>query len=212
MEYKRHPRSAIYPEIVGPEFDKLVVSMQDNGFDPEFPILLFADQIVDGWNRYRAAREAGVEPVFKHWQGAFNELLPFVIRANSTRRHLSKAAEAQALIKAAQFQPISERMTSEEIAAQTGVSLKIVEEQQQLRTESPEMADAVAAGETTATAAVRRALKKRKVRGRMVMVGIQATIYDQIVEAAGDMGETPYQYVREAVKARLEAQAGSYFV
>ena len=49
--------------FTGEAFDKLVVSLQVNGMRQ--PVLLLGDQIVDGRNRFRAAKKAGARIIFK---------------------------------------------------------------------------------------------------------------------------------------------------
>ena len=95
----RHPESEIFPRMSSNEFQSLVASMKTHGFDGAFPIFIHDDAIVDGWHRYIAAKEAGVEPVFQEWKGDGTDVRDFVIYANSTRRHMSKAAHAQALVR-----------------------------------------------------------------------------------------------------------------
>ena len=70
MEHRRHPQSELKPSMSTHEFSALVESMKAHGFDDSFPILLFENQIVDGWQRYKAALKAGVTPAFRVWRGA----------------------------------------------------------------------------------------------------------------------------------------------
>ena len=67
MEHRRHPQSELKPSMSTHEFSALVESMKAHGFDDSFPILLFENQIVDGWQRYKAALKAGVTPAFRVW-------------------------------------------------------------------------------------------------------------------------------------------------
>ena len=61
--YTAHPVAALFPLITGRRFDELVVSLKHNGM--RHPVLLLGDQIVDGRNRFRAAKKAGVKIVFQ---------------------------------------------------------------------------------------------------------------------------------------------------
>ena len=159
MEYQRHPQSEVFPAMSKDEFAALVASIRSHGFDQNYPVMLFEKQIVDGWHRYKAAIEVGVEPRFKQWQGSKGKLLDYIIYSNSTRRHLSKAAHAQALLKA---NALSERMNSKDIASIAGVSVSTVNEQKRIREINPALADKVASGEEKATAIRRQVLGKDK--------------------------------------------------
>lgn len=73
------------------ELSELVESIKANGL--RVPIVL-DDQgrILDGRNREKACRLAGVEPTFWTYDG--DDLAEFVIDANSSRRHMSTGARA----------------------------------------------------------------------------------------------------------------------
>ena len=57
FEYQPHPHSEIFPLMEGDEFDGLVESIAKHGLLE--PIVLYEGKILDGRNRYRAAREVG---------------------------------------------------------------------------------------------------------------------------------------------------------
>ena len=55
--YKRHPLSAIWPSIQGTEYMELVEDIRKNGVIE--PIIMLDGMILDGWNRYNAAKDSG---------------------------------------------------------------------------------------------------------------------------------------------------------
>ena len=160
VEFARHPESDIFPRMSAEEYQALVQSMKDHGFDPAFPIVLFDNAIIDGWHRYQAANEAGVKPATRVWRGKATGIRDFVIYANSTRRHMSKASHSAALIRANLGRAEKDRLDTKAIARSAGVSIALVNTQEQLRAADPEMADKVADGDMPASVAVRKALKR----------------------------------------------------
>ena len=80
----RHGNTSIYPTSQE-AIDSIAANMAQNGFDPDFPILTMEvdgeREIIDGWHRYQAALQAGVEPQFRPFDGDANDALRFIQRA-----------------------------------------------------------------------------------------------------------------------------------
>lgn len=99
-----HEFANLFPLLEGDDFQKLVADVRDNGLRDD--IVLHDGKILDGRNRERACRAAGVEPRYRTYDGDTSPwgLLRFVVSANLRRRHLAKdvlavcAAEAEDLI------------------------------------------------------------------------------------------------------------------
>ena len=94
---QRYKKSSWYP-ISEEAIESIAQNMRENGFDSNFPILVKGDWIIDGYHRYEAATRAGVEPVVKEFEGADEDILRFVLRANGDRRHLNLGEKAAAAI------------------------------------------------------------------------------------------------------------------
>lgn len=99
-----HPVAELFPLIKGKEFDELVADITKHGLIE--PIWRDKNgQIIDGRNRFLACQQAGIEPVFKTWEGD-GSLIDFVISKNLIRRHLTTgqraalAADAEPLFEA----------------------------------------------------------------------------------------------------------------
>ena len=95
----RYPGSSIYP-VDDSAIKSIAANMAANGYDPDFPILLKDGAIVDGWHRCEAAKLAGVEPIFREFDGNNDDAVRFVLRANGDRRHLGAGQRAAASVLA----------------------------------------------------------------------------------------------------------------
>ena len=155
-EYERHEFSYAWPEIAADHLGMLVSSMRTNGYDQSNPITLYEGQILDGWNRYRAAIRADVEPTFTSFEGTERQALNFVEMRNSSRRQLSMGQQASALRKIDLQRPEAGRRSKEEMAALLGPgSMSTVTKAFKLVEDAPDIADDVASGRKSFTSAVR---------------------------------------------------------
>ena len=91
MDYKFHPLANLFPLMDGPAFDELVEDIRANGLREE--IWLHEGKIIDGRNRYRACKEAGVKPKYRTWDGD-GSLVSFIVSLNLHRRHLTSSQRA----------------------------------------------------------------------------------------------------------------------
>ena len=163
QEYERHEFSYAWPEMPIGELGILVQSMRLHGFDPEQPIVLYESQILDGWNRYRAAMRANVEPAFRVFQGDAMEALDFAERRNSARRQLTKGQQATALVKLDKQRPAAVRRSVEEIAALIGKgTISTVRQAAKLVELNPDVADDVIAGKVKFGMAVREEIEANR--------------------------------------------------
>src|SRR4029077_4726469 len=80
-----HPAAEIFPLLAGADFLALVESISKHGL--KVPIVRYEDKILDGRNRYRACREAGVEPRFVEYFGPAP--VQDVVSWNLVRRQLT---------------------------------------------------------------------------------------------------------------------------
>ena len=97
-EYERHPLSEVWGNMPDDEFAQLVESVDADGFaDPR--IIIYEEQVLDGWHRYRAARRLAMlgELDFEAYLG--DDPVAFVISRNARRRHLTQGQIAQIIAK-----------------------------------------------------------------------------------------------------------------
>lgn len=110
---KKHEYN-FFPECNEQDFNAIVESMKTIGYDSKFPIYTYEEKILDGWNRYQAAKKAKVEPIIKEFRGTRQEALEFSIRANKDRRHLTSSQLATlAILAEPLFKAIEEETEKE---------------------------------------------------------------------------------------------------
>jgi hypothetical protein len=99
---KYHPFANIFPLLVGPEFNAMVESIREKGLLED--IIKLDGKILDGRNRARACRVAGVEPTYSDYTG--DDPLGFVLAKNVTRRQLTTSQRADAAAQAMQYHEV----------------------------------------------------------------------------------------------------------
>jgi len=150
MKYEQHPLSAAFPRMNDEDFQLLKDSIESIGV--QNPITLHQGMIIDGWHRYTAAEEVGMDcPTVQ-----LLDIDPkdFVLAQNKHRRHITVAQMAMAANAVFNWKNISTVPGTvrtddlKEIAKSAGVSLSTIEKARQLtNTASQEVQDAVNSGE-----------------------------------------------------------------
>lgn len=79
--------SPFYQETI----DRISKNMAKNGFDTSQPIIKYEGKILDGRHRYLAAKEAGVEPVFKEFTGTREDAVGYATTMQHDRGHWNKS-------------------------------------------------------------------------------------------------------------------------
>jgi N6-adenosine-specific RNA methylase IME4 len=100
--YPFHAYADLFPLIEGAAFDALVGDVRAKGLVEKITLWRDTDGktwLLDGRNRWRACRAAGVEPVCGFYRG--DDPLGFVISKNLPRRHLSESQRAMVAAKIA---------------------------------------------------------------------------------------------------------------
>ena len=169
---KDHPIAGLFPLMDDAELQALAADIRENGQHED--IVLYEGKILDGRNRYRACRLAGIEPRFVEWNGQGGSPVQYVISRNLRRRNLDesqramvgvqamKALEAEAKARqlaglkqgtsapvAADLRQRDEPSRSSEKAAKiVNVSTRLIESAAKVvRSGAPELVDAVKNGE-----------------------------------------------------------------
>lgn len=92
--YEPHPMAEMFPPLPSTEFEALKDDIRQRGL--LVPILLFEGKVLDGRNRYRACKEAGVPVRMKELTGTPKQAIEHVWSLNKVRRHLSSGQVAMA--------------------------------------------------------------------------------------------------------------------
>jgi N6-adenosine-specific RNA methylase IME4/ParB-like chromosome segregation protein Spo0J len=157
--FEFHPLANIFPLIEGADFENLVADIKANGLNDS--IVLHDEKILDGRNRYRACREAGIEPRFVPLEDG-KDPVAFVVSANLARRHLSESQRAMAAVELATFGHGGDRRSSgkfagwsqERAAKDLNVSERSVRTAVEVKEHgAPELVQAVRRGDVSVSAA-----------------------------------------------------------
>lgn len=101
LPYEAHPHAELFPLMDGEAFAALTDDIREHGVRE--PIVLLDGLVLDGRNRYFAARECGAVIPTVEFTGA--DPLAFVISLNLKRRHLSETQRASVAAKIAKLPP-----------------------------------------------------------------------------------------------------------
>lgn len=147
------------------EFQSLKDSIDAIGV--QTPIVIFEAQVIDGWNRYKAANELGmVCPEVDFQEGT--DPIDFVKAMNDARRHLTASQRAIAAVAIYQWKPAHRPInsvpgtdltkTTKQIAEKAGVSVTMIEKAK--AAQKAGFADAVKEGALTVKEAAKIASGK----------------------------------------------------
>ena len=159
MKFTQHPLSAAFPAMVADDFQALKDSIENIGV--QNPITLFEGMVIDGWHRYTAATELGMDcPTVE-----LGDVDPrdFAWGQNGPRRHMTSAQLASATAAVYAWYPVvganqhtksapalsaAPQKTTAEMAAIAGVSERSIRQAKAVQTNAaPEVIAAVKSGE-----------------------------------------------------------------
>ena len=84
--YKVHPAADMFPMMAEDELAELAADIRERG--QVEPIVISGATLLDGRNRMRACKLAGVVPVTWEWDGTGGTPVGFIVAKNVKRRHL----------------------------------------------------------------------------------------------------------------------------
>lgn len=154
MTYERHPLSASWPDMADEDFTALKDSISYSGLLE--PITLFDGQILDGWHRYGACLETGMEPRFEEFTG--DDPAQYV-RDKHTRRPLTLTQRLTCIALMSRWRPNGGKQSavpadcfsSKDIAKAAGGGVRSAEHVKEAITKgAPELVQAMKAGKVGA--------------------------------------------------------------
>lgn len=156
MKYEQHPLSAAFPAMSADDYQTLKDSINEIGV--QNPITLFEGMVIDGWHRYSAANDLGMEcPIVE-----LGDVDPrdFVLAQNKARRHVTQAQLGLAVTAVYAWRPAGNPALSQsgsacpvgktnaELAQIAGVSERTIKQAKAIQTKAaPEVVEAVKRGE-----------------------------------------------------------------
>lgn len=168
-----HPISELFPDLSPEDFSNLIKSIREHGL--QHPITTFEGKILDGRNRYKACKLAGVEPRFVQYKGG--DALGFAISTNVDRRHLSASQRALIAAKIADLkqgeagrqvanlrpgESLPKNVTHSDAAERLNVSRRLVDTASRVLDEAPKSAvKEVAKGNLSLHAAEKIVMEKK---------------------------------------------------
>jgi hypothetical protein len=161
-QYLQHPLSAAFPSMGDAEFQALKDSVEVSGVLND--ITVFDDMVLDGWHRYKAAKELYIDFGVKYLDESIDPK-DFVIAQNRHRRHITQAQLAMSATKVYDWFPhggarISRGTecplkSSAEIASVSGVSKRTVKQAKEVQQKAvSEVVQAVESGKIGLSKAV----------------------------------------------------------
>ena len=161
-EYTRHPLSNPFGDAAPHDFEALVQSMKVNGFMDGHPVILYEGRILDGFHRYKAAKEVGVAAVFTEFSGTLEQARQFILSENVARRHLTVPQKILIYQLNNEWLPKHQRLTDVDICKMVGrQSLQLANQLRRLALDNPEEARKVAYQGKSMPAAIKEVLKER---------------------------------------------------
>lgn len=212
-KFKRHALSAEFGDMPEAQFIELRRSIERDGL--QHPILIWQDQVIDGWHRYQACLKAKVEPTFESFKGDEQDAVTRVLIENLHRRNLT---EGRRVTLAKRFhdwhaQRASEgrpkktpsgdgvkqpTVTQADIAKAANVGQKTVERHTYVENNAPALMPAVERGDIGLKAA-------EKIARTVAPEVIRKSSIDALVTAVAELPESRIKRIQSAV-ATLEKE------
>lgn len=165
--YSRHALSSAFPSMTDSQLEDLVEDIKQNGLLE--PIVVYQNQILDGWHRWSACQRANITPEFVTYGG--DNPINYVKSKNLNRRHLSESQRAMAVVACNEWQktntPTGVIKVEKELAEEAQVGVRSIS-RAKLAHEAG-MTEQVMAGDVTLYAV------EQQIRGKPVRESVQVS-------------------------------------
>lgn len=185
-----HPIANLFPMMNEQEYKVLREDLHKNGFRPENPIIIINDMILDGRNRYKAAIEENITPIFKKYIG--DNPLDFVISQNLHRRHLNESQRAMIAVRMANMERGGDRPSKNdanfdsanlpngisqiEAAQRMNISERLIRSAKKIKEKAPELVQLIESNKMTINDAEKRIKEKETIKYRQEIANIGASL------------------------------------
>nr|WP_278374575.1 ParB/RepB/Spo0J family partition protein [Brucella anthropi] len=166
-----HEYANLFPMMDDDAFNALVEDIKINGVRE--PIVFIGNEILDGRNRYTAARQLGIEYPVTEYTGA--DPLGFVVSLNLKRRHLTESQRAMVASKLATLKHGQKKADTQicvsqpDAAAMLNVSQRAVQTAVAVqRSAVPELVKAVETGKVSVSGAALIAKQDEEIQKKIV--------------------------------------------
>lgn len=193
LSYEFHPIANIFPLIEGQAFQDLMADVLKHGVRE--PVWVYEGKILDGRNRYRAAKTMRVACPMQEYTG--NDPTAFVVSLNLHRRHLNESQRGMVAAKLANLENgqktssanlQSTPVSQSDAADMLNVSTRTVAAAAKVQAEAPqEVSKAVEAGSVSINLATQ-------------FVALPDEDKQDAVQAIAAQPEAAKEVIREAVK------------
>lgn len=224
-----HDYANLFPMLAAEAQDALRADILAHGVRE--PIILFGGRILDGRNRYMAARDLGLDFPVAEFIGTDSEALAYVLSTNLHRRHLTESQRAAIAAKLANLDhgsterfsqeanlPLGEaRVSMTDAAAMLNVSRRsVVDAKAVLASGSEGLMQSVERGEVSVSAAATVARLPQEEQAEAVSAGPKAIVAKakearqakRTPEAPSERPADPYGYARLTEAALLDLANG----
>jgi hypothetical protein len=121
FETPSHPIAELFPLMADEDLQALAGDIKRDGM--HYPIIIYDGKVLDGRNRLKACKLAGVVPHFHLFNAREDDPLRFVVSANLHRRHLTQEQKREVIAAVLKQDP---KRSNRQVAEQTKADHKTV--------------------------------------------------------------------------------------
>jgi len=201
---KKH-RFNIFPEMGTEEYQILKNDIKTNGYDKSQPIYTYQNEIIDGWNRYKASIELNIIPTYIEFKGTDIEALNFVMRTNK-RRNLTSSQWAAIAVNAEDIVQVIKNEVEKERRIKQAETQRIDNETQLFGNKLPHRPKPIEPIETRKIIAETFNTNKQYVSDAQRLKETKPEVFKQVLNGTKTITEVKKEEKIEARKELIEKQ------